>query len=1071
MDSNSWEFDDIPAFADALEAMRIPSFKIIHWIIMTAMALVLLPLGHALYLAQLYVASLSHSSQVAIERRLDSTLQAVSERVERVRALLESLALSDHAQQGNWRGLYELSRRIVQNQHLLRSIALVDADGYIVFSSIVPFGSEHPLAGHPEEARQVMRTGQPVLSGPFVSQLKGAADPQPPWLVAIGIPVVRDGKVTAVLRGVVPCGGLRDLLTDLKFPEGWLATITDRDGMLIARTLSHEETVGKQVNPPMAEAIRGHRRDAFEIKSREGTAYLAKVGFLPGGDWSVQIGIERSTFEAPMVAELTRIATFYGLIIVAVIWLAWFVARHLKRGLDVVASNANAISQRRSVELNGIGIHELDQLQADLARIGRNQQQLLQAGHDKSLQLQALNASLEERVAVRTQDLVATNARIRAERERFLGILDTVPVIVDIVRPDHRIEWVNQAYRNTFGDNVEHICYASQFDRDAPCVECEAFTPLTTGQPHRWEWTLPTGQIFEIYNFPFLAEDGSPAILEMDIDVTEQRRARAELLALNETLEAKVAERTEELSVARDRLEGLNRQFNLAMDAAAEGIWDWNLKTDAMYFSPGYAQMLGYAIGDLKQDVSTWTGLLHPDELATVTQEAAARLQDPGHYALEFRMRRRDGGYRWVLSRGKVVERDAEGHPLRAIGTHVDITELKEARFKAESANRAKSAFLANMSHELRTPMNGSLGMIRLAKRHMTDPKGLEQLDKAEAAAEYLLAILNDVLDISKVEAERMVLEDEPLQLGNVLANLHSILGHKAAAKGLALDVDLPDALARMPLQGDPMRLGQVLVNLAGNAVKFTAQGRVVIRVRLDGETNETARVRFEVVDTGIGIDAPVLGRLFRDFEQADNSMTRKYGGTGLGLAISKRLVELMGGRIDVESSPGAGSRFRFAVSLKKGTSSAVTPVTGCADSDAEMRLRTSHAGARILVVEDEPINQEVARCLLQDIGLVADIAGDGEQALALASAKHYALILMDMQMPVMNGIDATRAIRGLGAASPNAATPILAMTANAYDEDRRSCLDAGMNDHIAKPVNPARLYETLLKWLENRGP
>lgn len=544
MDSNSWEFDDIPAFADALEAMRIPSFKIIHWIIMTAMALVLLPLGHALYLAQLYVASLSHSSQVAIERRLDSTLQAVSERVERVRALLESLALSDHAQQGNWRGLYELSRRIVQNQHLLRSIALVDADGYIVFSSIVPFGSEHPLAGHPEEARQVMRTGQPVLSGPFVSQLKGAADPQPPWLVAIGIPVVRDGKVTAVLRGVVPCGGLRDLLTDLKFPEGWLATITDRDGMLIARTLSHEETVGKQVNPPMAEAIRGHRRDAFEIKSREGTAYLAKVGFLPGGDWSVQIGIERSTFEAPMVAELTRIATFYGLIIVAVIWLAWFVARHLKRGLDVVASNANAISQRRSVELNGIGIHELDQLQADLARIGRNQQQLLQAGHDKSLQLQALNASLEERVAVRTQDLVATNARIRAERERFLGILDTVPVIVDIVRPDHRIEWVNQAYRNTFGDNVEHICYASQFDRDAPCVECEAFTPLTTGQPHRWEWTLPTGQIFEIYNFPFLAEDGSPAILEMDIDVTEQRRARAELLALNETLEAKVAERT-----------------------------------------------------------------------------------------------------------------------------------------------------------------------------------------------------------------------------------------------------------------------------------------------------------------------------------------------------------------------------------------------------------------------------------------------------------------------------------------------------------------------------------------------
>jgi CheY-like chemotaxis protein len=290
-----------------------------------------------------------------------------------------------------------------------------------------------------------------------------------------------------------------------------------------------------------------------------------------------------------------------------------------------------------------------------------------------------------------------------------------------------------------------------------------------------------------------------------------------------------------------------------------------------------------------------------------------------------------------------------------------------------------------------------------------------------------------------------------------------NLVAHKAADKGIRLQLDLPPELAGLSLLGDHLRLSQILLNFTGNAVKFTEQGSITVRARQVEENATQVLLRFEVQDTGIGIAADDQQRLFTAFEQADGSMTRKYGGTGLGLAISKRLARMMGGDVGVESALGQGSTFWFTTRLDKASHHAVPPAPTFLVTTAEARLKSEFAGSHILLVEDEPINQEVSRGLLEDVALQVDLAEDGVMAVEMAQHTPYALILMDLQIPKLNGIDASRAIRALPG---HAATPILAMTANAFDADRNLCLEAGMNDHIPKPIEPDQLFETLLKWL-----
>lgn len=372
----------------------------------------------------------------------------------------------------------------------------------------------------------------------------------------------------------------------------------------------------------------------------------------------------------------------------------------------------------------------------------------------------------------------------------------------------------------------------------------------------------------------------------------------------------------------------------------------------------------------------------------------------------------------------------------------LQVTQRELIRLKDEAiaANAAKSTFLANMSHELRTPLNGIMGMINFAQQRMSDPTGYDQLDKAKHAADHLLAVINDILDISKIEANKLSLETTRFNLASVLESTNSMVGYKARAKGLDFVIDAPFELLNQTLLGDPLRLGQILINLTGNAVKFTRKGqvKVIIRELDNSESSSSVAMRFEVKDSGIGVPQEAQTSLFSSFQQADASTTRKYGGTGLGLAICKQLVQLMGGKIGLVSKPDFGSTFWFELELPKGGDELADEEVVFFE-DAEKTLIAEFSGVRILVAEDDEINQEVARCLLEDIGLVIDLAKDGQQAIDLAKQNHYALILMDMQMPNVNGINASIAIRN--GESRNRATPILAMTANAFAEDRSACL------------------------------
>ena len=636
-------------------------------------------------------------------------------------------------------------------------------------------------------------------------------------------------------------------------------------------------------------------------------------------------------------------------------------------------------------------------------------------------------------------------------------ILETSPIAVRVMRDSDQVTvFANKGYAELFHVPHDEIIGKSpqRFYQDPQEFQEVSFI-LATGDSIVNRTlalkTLDGTPIWVLGSYFHITFENEPAILGWFFDITELRDTQKEVsdqLALIDAL----VDAIPNIIFYKDtegRFLGCNKAYEDAFGMTRDQIKGKSvLELD----------FLSQEVRDFRYEGDSW--LIRAGGFAQRDQEMI--LADGKTHDMHFLVRSFD---LYDGSRGGLL------------GVITDITlrkgaerELEKAKNLAEDADRMKGDFLANMSHEIRTPMNAIIGMSHLALKTELTPKQRDYLKKIQQSGNHLLEIINEILDFSKINAGKVSIEHIELDLFEVLDNVANLITEKISAKGLELvfDVaaDVPAALI-----GDPVKLGQILINYGNNAVKFTARGRIDILVHKVEETTGEVMLRFAVRDTGIGLDEEQRSRLFQSFQQADSSTTRKFGGTGLGLAISKQLAELMGGEVGVDSLPGEGSTFWFTARLGKGQEREESSLQGEARHSAAS-LQSSLAllrGARILLVEDDALNQEVACGLLGNAGFVVDIADNGQLAVQKIQEASYDIVLMDMQMPIMDGVTATREIRKL---TQYDHIPIIAMTANAMQVDREKCFAAGMVDFVTKPIDPDHLWRTLYRWIKlDSGP
>ncbi len=522
------------------------------------------------------------------------------------------------------------------------------------------------------------------------------------------------------------------------------------------------------------------------------------------------------------------------------------------------------------------------------------------------------------------------------------------------------------------------------------------------------------------------------------------------------------------------RLQRHEERYRLALEGGRFGVWDFDIRTNNLFHYNDWEKILGYEADEIENHLDDWLKLVHPEDLPNVVCKYGKHLEGE-EYIVEYRIRCKNEEYKWIRSKGRISEWGDEGNPIRMVGTNEDITkekriqeELKEKykqlellKREAEKANKAKSQFLANMSHEIRTPMNGVIATIPLLQLTDLTEEQRKYVQMLKNSADTLLAIINDLLDISKLESGKIELNPEPFNLKETLSSIYEDLLVAGNSKGLEIGYYL-DPNIDFHIIGDELKLRIILTNLINNAVKFTDKGSISFRIKLIASDVKRETIEFCVKDTGIGIEESYQEKIFDNFSQGDLSSRKKYVGTGLGLAIVKRLAALMGGHISFKSKVGEGSTFYFTCTFEKANRRA----DGLKEKDVvEQKIRPIPDKV-ILCVEDNLINQEIMENIITKKGYKYIAAYDGNEALEKLKDNQIALILMDIQMPGRNGYEITKMIRNMD--DPIKDVPIIGITAYTIYEDREKCIQAGMNDYISKPLDIGEFYKMLDLYLGN---
>ena len=822
-------------------------------------------------------------------------------------------------------------------------------------------------------------------------------------VIRILAPVMRNDEVRYVLAVVMDQLTLSKLFSEQRLAPSWTGAILDNQMRLAGRSRDPDLFFGRKATPTLADAISASDSGMFQALNQEGDTVYTVFSRSPATGWSVAIGVPAAEVDGPIRRLLTQLALAGSVLMAFALILTGIVGRRIRHRRYAYEKSLHESESRLRLALSG--------------------------------------------GAMATWDWTIPSGALQFS-ERWAGIQGFAPEEL----PQRLESWETRVFAEDMPQVRENL--DRHFRGETPYYESEHRVRHKDGH---WVWVQSQGQVVERDS-----ENNPLRIMGVAFDITPRKQAEA-AIAESRNLLWQIIDSVPVRIFWKDRdsrFLGCNQAF--ALDGGMAHPKEVVGKND--YQMAWAAQADAYRADDRTVMESGVAKLFYeerktmPDGQAIIllTSKVALRNQRNETFGVL--------GLYEDISERKLAEAELEQH-RHHLEQLVDerTAALSIAKDAAETASRAKTTFLANMSHELRTPMNGIMGMTTIALRGATDPLLKNQLSKIAQSAQHLLTIINKILDIAWIESERFSLAFTDFELDAALETLFGLLRQQASEKGLQLAIELNPELRALTLHGDALHLRHLLAHLIDNAIKFTACGSISVRVLVAEQSATDILLRCEVRDTGIGISAENQKRLFTAFELADASMTRKHGGTGLGLAISRRLAQAMGGSIGVESHPGAGSLFWFTARLGK-SERLMKPLSQKVALSAEEELKTRYSGAWILLAEDEPINQEVTKTLMEEAGLWVDLANDGVEAVAMAKDKDYDLIVMDLRMPRLNGIAATQAIRVLPGKSR---TPILALTASVFTRDSEQCFAAGMNDFIAKPVNPENLFATMLKWLE----